>query len=162
MIGRDEQAAVPIAGLHRDLVAERADQFVTRRGRQSAEFDSGPVAADRIESRCLLRSQDPGNTVEIRQSLVMVVRVTLAFDRLAGLVADQLERTRAHDVLLVPARVLVEDLLLVDPGERIGERRQERAGREFEPEDDRQRIRRPTKFANRLARRAGYAGRHRA
>ena len=33
-------------------------------------------------------------------------------------------------------RVLVEDLLLVDVGERVGERRQKGRGREFEAEDD--------------------------
>ena len=72
---------------------------------------------------------------------MVVIRVALAPDRLARLVADQLEGARTHDVFLVPARVPVEDLLLVDPGVGIGERRQKSAGRKFETEHHGQRVR---------------------
>src|SRR5947207_3304386 len=104
VVGCDEEAAIPVAGLHGDPVTKRPDQLVARRRRQAAEFDGGAVAADRIEPSCLLRGQDAGDTVEVWQPLVVVVRVTLSSDCLAGLVADQLERARAHDILLVPAR----------------------------------------------------------
>ena len=65
---------------------------------------------------------------------MVVVRVAHALDRLAGFVADELERAGAHDVLLVPVGVLVEHFLLVDPVIGIGERRQEGAGGEFQVE----------------------------
>src|SRR5204862_3853417 len=135
------QTAIPVAGLHCDLIAERAYQFFARRRRQAAELDRGAVAADRIETRRLLRRQDPDDAVKIRQPLVVVIRVALAPDRLARLVADQLEGARTHNVFLVPARVAVEDLLLVDPGVGIGERRQKSAGRKFETEHHGQRVR---------------------
>src|SRR5207248_229043 len=90
----------------------------------------------RIEPGRLFRCQYADDRVEIRQPLVVVVRVAFAADRLAGLVAGQFKRAGAHDVLFEPARILVEDVLLVDEGERVGERRYERAGREFEAEHD--------------------------
>src|SRR5260370_41079051 len=62
--------------------------------------------------------------------------VLLALDRLADLVIDTFERAGTEDVLLVPARVRVEDFLFVDEVERVGERRQKRAGRKFEAEDN--------------------------
>ncbi len=71
---------------------------------------------------------------------MVVVPILFALDRLADLVIDKFERTGAEDVLLVPARVLVEDLLFVDEVERVGERRQKRAGREFEMKDDSLRV----------------------
>ena len=40
----------------------------------------------------------------------------------------------------IPARILVEDLLLVDPAEGVGERRQKCSGREFQVEHDGRRI----------------------
>ena len=119
-------AAVPVALLHRDLVAERVDQLVARRRRQAAELDRRAVGADRVDPDRLLVGEDADEAVEIGQSLVVVVGVALALDRLADLVVRELERAGAHDVLLVPVRILVEDLLLVDEGEGVGERRQER------------------------------------
>ena len=50
----DDQSAVPIALLHRDFVAEGADQLVDRRGRQAAKLDRGTVAADRLDPHRLL------------------------------------------------------------------------------------------------------------
>src|SRR5260221_3139548 len=140
MVRCDEEAVVLVDGRHRDLVAERANQLVARRGWQPSELDRGAVAADRVKTRRLLRCQDADDAVKMRQSLMMVVGVTLALDGLARLVADQLEGARAQYVLLVPARVLIEDLFLVNPGERIGECREECVGWELQPERDGQRI----------------------
>ncbi len=135
-----DQRAIPIALLHRDLVAQGADQFVAGCGRHAAKLDRGAVGADCVEPGRLLWRKDPDDGVEIRQPRVVVVRVALAPDRLAGLVADQLEGAGAHDVLLVPARIAVEDFLLVDPGVGVGERRDEGAGREFEAKHDSVRV----------------------
>src|SRR5260221_1224629 len=136
------QRAVPVALLHRDLVSERADQFVARRWRQTTELDRGAVAPDRIKASGLFRCQDPDYAVEIRQARMVVVGIALALDRLAGLVADQLEGAGAENVFLVPVRILIEGLFLVDPRIRVGECRQKGVGREFQAEDNRQRIRR--------------------
>ena len=140
VVGRDDVAAVPVALLHRDLVAELLDELVARRGRQAAELDRRAVGADRVDADRLLGGEDADEAVEIGQALVVIVGVAHALDRLAGLVAGELERAGAHDVLLVPVRVLVEDLLLVDPGEGVGERRQKRGGREFQLEHDGRRV----------------------
>ena len=131
---------IPVALLHRDLVAERLDELVARRGRHAAELDRGAVAADRLDPHRLLVGIDAGEAVEIRQPFVVIIGVPLALDRLADLVIDEFERAGAENVLLVPARVLVENLLLVDEIERVGERRQKRAGREFEMKDDGARV----------------------
>src|SRR5215471_15157964 len=44
-----EEGAVPVALLHRDLVAEVLDQLIARRGRQAAELDCRAIAADRVD-----------------------------------------------------------------------------------------------------------------
>src|SRR5438067_5946723 len=75
VVWRDQQTAIPVARLHRDLIAERAYQFFASRRRQAAELDRGAVAADRIETGRLLRRQDPDDAVKIRQPLVVVIRV---------------------------------------------------------------------------------------
>ena len=132
VIGRHQIAAVPVALLHRDLVAELLDELIARRGRQAAELHCRAVRADRVDPDCLLVRVDAGEPVEIRQPRVIIIGVAHALDRLAELVFGELERARAHDVLLVPARILVEDFLLVDPSIGIGERRQEGAGRKLQ------------------------------
>ena len=71
---------------------------------------------------------------------MVIVGVLLALDRLADLIVGEFERARAENVFLVPARVLVEYRFLADEIERVGERRQKRAGREFETKDDGARI----------------------
>src|SRR5207253_10976975 len=114
VVWRGEKAAVPVTGLYRDLVAERADQLVAGRRREAAEFDCPAVAADRIETGRLLRGQDPDDFVEIRQPLVIIIRVAYPFDRLAGLVAVILEWARTLDVLLVSECLLYEDYILVN------------------------------------------------
>ena len=134
VIGRDHIAAVPVAALHDDLVAQLLLELIARRGRQAAELSGRAVAPDGIDADRLLGRIDGGEAVEIGLSSVIVVGIAHSFDRLADLVTGRLEWAGAHDVLLVPARVLVEDGLLVDPGEGIGERRQERAGGELQAE----------------------------
>src|SRR5262245_37950212 len=76
----------------------------------------------------------PVKPSRLRLPRMIIVGVAYALDRLADLVARELERAGAHDVLFVPVRILVEDRLLVDPGEGIGQRRQEGAGRELQAE----------------------------
>ncbi|HEV8031867.1 MAG TPA: hypothetical protein VGP42_12695 [Stellaceae bacterium] len=132
----DQAAAVPVALLHRDPLAERGFQFIARGGRETAKLDGRAVAADRVDPGRLLVGENALEPVEVGQPGMVVIRVANPGDRLAGLVGDELERARSQDVLLVPMRVLVEVLLLVDEGERVGERRQEGAGGKFQPEDD--------------------------
>ena len=73
---------------------------------------------------------------------MIIIRVAHALDRLANLVSGEFERSGTHDVLLIPVRVLVEDLLLVNKVIRARQRRHERACRKFEMNDDRVRVRR--------------------
>ena len=82
----------------------------------------------------------PTNPVQVWLPLVVVVRVAFAPDRLAQFVADEPERSAAHDVLLVPARVFVDDVLFVNDGIWIGERRQECQRRELQVEHHGRRI----------------------
>ena len=140
VVWRHRAADVPIALLHRDLVAEGIYQLVARRRRHAAELDCRAIAADCGDPHRLLVGEDAGEAVEIGQTLNVIIRVPHPLDRLSGLVGDEFERARTHDVRLVPARVLVEDRLLVNEVERVGERRQKRAGREFQTEDDGRRI----------------------
>src|SRR2546430_14938202 len=102
VVWRHQATAVPVALLHRDLVAERRLQFVARRGRQTAELGCGAVAADRVEAGRLLCRIDAGKAVEIGQALVVVIGVAHPDDRLAGLVGDEFKGAGAQDVLLVP------------------------------------------------------------
>jgi hypothetical protein len=59
---------------------------------------------------------------------------------LPGLIFLKPEGARAHDVLLEPVRVLVEQRFLVVERVGIGERRQKRGRREFQVKDDRFRV----------------------
>ena len=136
MVDRDDAAAVPVAFLHRDLVAEFLLQLVARGRRQSAELDRGAVGADRLDAGRLLRRINALDRVEIRLARHVVIGVAHAVDRLPGLVSGELERAGPHDVLFVPVRVFFEDVLFVDPGERVGQRRQECRRRELQAEDD--------------------------
>ena len=125
VVGRDHVAAVPVAALHHDLVAQLALELIARRRWQ---------AADRIDADRLLGRIDADEAVEIRLPGVIIVGIAHPLDRLAGLVTGELERAGTHDVHFVPARILVEDGLLVDPRVGLGERRQERAGRKLQAE----------------------------
>ncbi len=108
VIGGHRAGDVPVALLDRDLVAERLDELVARRGRHAAEFDSGAVGADRLDPHRLLVGIDSGEAVEIGQPFMVVIGVPLALDRLADLVIDEFERARAEDIPLIPTRILVE------------------------------------------------------
>ena len=134
LVGRQEVDAVPVAGLHRDLVAQLLDQLIARRRRHAAELRGGAVGADGVDAHRLLGGEDGDEAVEVGLTLMVVVGIAHALDRLAGLVGDELERSRAQDVLLEPARILLQGLLLVDVGERIGQRRQEGPGGELQLE----------------------------
>src|SRR5262249_23530793 len=132
VVGLDDPATVPVALLDGDLVAERADQLVAHRGRKAAELDRGAVAPDRLDPDRLLVGIDTDEAVEEGQSLLVIVGVFNSLDRLAGFDRGKFERARAQYVLLVPARIPLEDLLFVDEAEGVGERRKEGARREFE------------------------------
>ena len=71
---------------------------------------------------------------------MVIVPILFAFYGLADLVIDKLEGTGAENVLLVPPRVPIENFFFVDEVKWIGERGQERAGGEFEVEDDSLRV----------------------
>src|SRR5439155_15584587 len=58
VVGLHQAAAVPIAFLHRDLVTERLDDLVTRRGRQPTKLHCRAVAAYRLDTYRLLIGVD--------------------------------------------------------------------------------------------------------
>src|SRR5205807_804245 len=61
----DQPAAIPVAGLHRDLVAERLLQLVAHGRRKAAKLDRGAVAADRVDPGRLLVGEDAFEAIEI-------------------------------------------------------------------------------------------------
>src|SRR3954452_22032270 len=71
----DQVSAVPVTLLNGELAAERGSKLVARCGRKTAELDRRPVAADRADPDRLLVGEDAGKTVEIRQSLVVVIGI---------------------------------------------------------------------------------------
>src|SRR5438105_1312318 len=103
MVRGHHSAAVPIASLDGNLVAKRLFQLVDGGGRKAAKFNCRPIGADRLDADRLLFGKNPGKAVEVRQTPMIVIGVALAFDRLAGFVADKFERAGAENVLLVPA-----------------------------------------------------------
>ena len=134
----EEQRAVPVALLHRDLVAERVHEVVARLRREAPELDGGPVAADGLDAHRHLLGDDRLEPVEVRLPLAVVVVVSHPFHERAGLVLDELERAGPVHVVRVPAMaVLFQVLLAVDPVERRRERRQEGAGRELQVDHER-------------------------
>src|ERR1700730_5962220 len=89
--GGDDKRAFPIARLHHNLVAERADQLVYRRWREAAELDRRTIAAERRTPRRPLVGINPGDSVERRQTRRIIIGVACSLDRLASLVFDKLE-----------------------------------------------------------------------
>src|SRR5215813_3704870 len=87
LIGRDHIAAVPVAALHNDFVAQLLLELIARRGRQAAEFSRRAVGPDGVDTDRLLGREDAGEAVEIRLPRMIVVGVAYALDRLADLVA---------------------------------------------------------------------------
>src|SRR5205807_10063743 len=98
------------------------NQLVARRRREAAELDRRAVAAERADPHRLLVGKDAGEAIEIRQSRAIVIGAAYPRDRLAHLEFLKAKRAGPHDVVLEPVGILVEQLLLVDEGERIGER----------------------------------------
>ena len=137
MVRRHHVAAVPVALLHDDLVAELLDELVARGRGQRAELKRRTVGPDGVGAHRLLRREDPHEAVEVGLSGMIIVRVALALDRLADLIVGQPEGARPHDILLVPVHVLVELLLRVDVGIGVGQRRQERQRGKLELEHHR-------------------------
>src|SRR5215472_4944345 len=132
----DQISAVPVALLNGQLTAERSLQLVTSRRRKATELDRCPVAADRADPDRLLVGENAAKAVEIGQSLVVVIGIADACNRLTQLIPSETKRARAHDILLIPAGVAIEDLLLVDKSVGIGECRDKGARRIFEAEND--------------------------
>jgi hypothetical protein len=54
VVGLDDPAAVPVALLHGDLVAQRAYQLVAHGRWKPAELDRCTIAADCLDPDCLL------------------------------------------------------------------------------------------------------------
>ena len=142
VIGGHHVAAVPVALLHRDLVAELLHQLIARRGRQRPEFQGRAVGADGVGAHRLFGREDGHEAVEVGLARVIVVGIALALDGLADLVLGHLERTGPHDVLLVPVHVLVELRLRINVAVGIGQRRQERQGGKLQLEHHRLVVRR--------------------
>src|SRR5258708_12127044 len=65
VIGRDHIAAVPVAALHDDLVAQLMLELIARRGRQAAELSGRPVAPDGIDADRLLGRIDGSKPLTI-------------------------------------------------------------------------------------------------
>src|SRR5262249_31073783 len=106
---------IPGALLDGDLVAEGANQVVALCGREPAELDVGALGPDRERLRGLVPDEQGPIAVEIGLARVPVVGVSAA-DPVGTLdVLDEDERTRPHDVSLVPVDVALEDVGLVDP-----------------------------------------------
>ena len=77
-LGVTMQHAVPVALLHRDVLAERGDQVVAALGRKAAELDRRLVAADRLHAQRLRLGEDRLEAVEVGHARVIVVGVALA------------------------------------------------------------------------------------
>src|SRR5262249_58993826 len=89
VIGRYHVAAVPVALLKDDLVAELARELLARGRRQAAELARPAAGADGVDAHRLLGRKDGGEAVEIRLPRMVIVGIAHDLDRLAGLVADE-------------------------------------------------------------------------
>ena len=141
VVRRGEKHAVPVALLHGDVLAERGDEVVASLGREAAELDRRPVAADRLHAQAFLLGEDRLEAVEVGLAGVVVVGVALALDEGAGLPLLEDERAGAQHVLLVPVLVGVELRLLVDEVVGRGQRWDEGARRVLELEHHRLAVR---------------------
>src|SRR5438034_335694 len=70
LIERDLDRAVPRAFLHRDLVAERADELVSLGRREAAELDHGALTTDRGNLGAGILDEHRAKPVEIRLASV--------------------------------------------------------------------------------------------
>ena len=108
------------------LLPSALHELIALHRREAAELDHGALAADGRHLRGVVTDEERAVAVEVRLALVPVVRVLLADPVRAAHVLDELEGAGAHHVLLVPVRILGEDLGLVDPVPRRREARDER------------------------------------
>src|ERR1700736_5687556 len=86
VVGLDDPAAVPVALLQGDLVAQRAYQLVAHGRWKPAELDRCTIPADCLDPDCLLIRIDAGEPVEVGQPFVVVVGVAPSSWPRAGLV----------------------------------------------------------------------------
>src|SRR5262249_45987257 len=119
---------------------ERLHQQVALGGREATELDVRALAADRRHLGRRVSDEDGAVAVEVRLALVPVVGGLLAYPVRASHVLAEEGGARPHDVVLVPAHVLGQDVGFVDPVPRRRQREEERPRRPLEPEDDRLRI----------------------
>jgi hypothetical protein len=123
--------------LHRDLVAQILCEFVARGWLRAAEFDRGAIGADGIDPDRLPGCEQALEPIQIRLAFVVIVRIADALDRLPDGMINKVKRARAHHMSLVPMRIGIENLLLVDKPVRIGQSGKERGGGIFQLEHDR-------------------------
>src|SRR5262245_59803062 len=84
LIGRDHIAAVPVAALHNDFVAQLLLELIARRGRQAAEFSRRAVGPDGVDADRLLGREDAGEAVERRLHRVTRGGVAAGTERAAA------------------------------------------------------------------------------
>ena len=142
MVGSDEENAIPVARLERDLVPQGVDQIVKNFGREAAELDQRLPAADGFYAGRLLFGEDGPEAVQIGLARVMVVGVAPALDEGPGFVLHEDEGPGAEDMLLVPVYVLGELLRIVDKVEGVGHGRDKGGRGIFQREDHRVVVRR--------------------
>ena len=70
-----QSAAIPIALLHRDLVAECCDELVARGGWEAAKLDCSAIAADCADPKRLLVGENAGKPVKVGESFVVVIGI---------------------------------------------------------------------------------------
>ncbi len=140
VVHSDQEHAVPRALLHRDLRAERLHDTVALGGRESPELGVGPLGADRRHLGVGILDDQRAIAVQVRLTLVPVVRILLSGPVRTLHVLHEDEGAAAHDMRLVPVHVLRENVGLVDPVEGRRQRGDERGRGPFEAEDNGRRI----------------------
>ncbi len=115
VVHRDQREAIPRALLDGDLGPERLDEAVAVPRSEAAELDVGALAADRGNLGRGRRYENGTVTVEVGLALVPVVGVPLSDPVRAFHVLDELERSGAHHVRLVPVHVLGQEVRIEDP-----------------------------------------------
>src|SRR5262249_24371040 len=111
----DQNAAVPGALLHSELVAERTDEVVSLRRGEAAELYVGAPGADGGRLRGVIADEEGLVAVEIWLAAVPVFGVPAADPAHAFDMLDEEEGPCPHDVRLVPTDIALEDVGLVDP-----------------------------------------------
>src|SRR5437773_9324911 len=109
MVRGYQSAAIPVALLHRDLVAECRDELVACGRREPAKLDRRAIAADCADPKRLLIGKNAGKSVKVGKSFVVVVGIANSGYRLTGFIRGEIKWTGSHDVLLEPTGIFVED-----------------------------------------------------